>query len=156
MARNLAGTDCDRCGFTPKLIEEPRLITKAEAGVYFDEYEGMVVANADCPECGAKYLAWVDDSQASWRSDPKYTSMMFQLEPSKPQDGLSFIDLSFRSSFNDEPGDGDLPDWETPVIIRLKPDVACKVRELLRETNCADLNEAALVIDKAIEEYDAD
>ena len=68
MSRNLASTHCDFCGAYPVLIEDPRPITKEEAGRYFNEYEGMLVANADCPFCWAKYLAWVDESGRSTES----------------------------------------------------------------------------------------
>lgn len=110
MSRNLCQTTCYYCSTEPKLIELPRPITKDEAFVYFDEYEGMLVANAECPLCEAKYLAWIDESGR--RPDPTY-GMMFRRAGSTNEDGTPVIqDLSFRSSFNDEPGDDDLPKWK--------------------------------------------
>ena len=105
MSRNLCETECYRCGTKPTLDEKPRPILEEEAGVYFAEFEGMLVANATCQECGALYLAWVDQ-----RTRKRFDSWM----PGTQTAG-DFVDLSFRSSFNDEPGDGDLPPWERPT-----------------------------------------
>ncbi len=63
MSRNLNSTTCDQCGHDVELIEKPRPITVKDAGSYFKEYEGMLVANAECPMCMAKYLALVDKDQ---------------------------------------------------------------------------------------------
>jgi len=102
MSRNLASTHCDFCGAYPTLIETPRPITPEEAGQYFAEYEGLLVANADCPCCGAWYLAWVDERERV-KKYPGFSDR-FPYE-----DGVPFVDLSFRSTFNDEPGQLDLP-----------------------------------------------
>lgn len=73
----------------------------AEAWHYWDEYEGMKVANATCPMCAAKYLAWCSESNMH---RTRYGGRRLDgLEPG------TFGDLSFRSSFNDEPGIDDLP-----------------------------------------------
>lgn len=114
MSRNLANTSCDRCGASSvRLDEAPRLITKIEAGYYFDEYRGMKVANATCPRCQARYLAWVSDLPRSggW-VDP---------------DAIYF-DLSYRSTFNDEPSVRDLP----------KPDI---LEELDERLKCVPLDD---------------
>lgn len=109
MARNLARTDCAQCGFSRvKLEQSPRPITHHEVGTYFEEYEGMLVANAHCPVCGTKYLAWVEILRRGLQPNPE----------------LGYADLSYRSTFNDEPGDKDLvcrvETWEgEPVVIRL-------------------------------------
>jgi hypothetical protein len=97
VSRNLCRVDCYYCGEIPVLEEAPRRISKKEAGVYFDEYEGMFVAKATCFTCEAKYLAWVSrpDGHGNFLHE---------------QD--AFLDLSFRSTFNDEPGRGDLPKHE--------------------------------------------
>ena len=47
--------------------------------------EGYYVADAECEDCCAQYAAWLG-------------------EP-----GQAFHDLSYRSTFNDEPGPTDLP-----------------------------------------------
>ena len=113
MSRNLASTHCDFCGAYPVLIEDPRPITKEEAGRYFNEYEGMLVANADCPFCWAKYLAWVDESGRS-------TESLRGIRPQVPySDGVPFFDLSFRSTFNDEPGDEDRPERSRHRVIEV-------------------------------------
>lgn len=91
MSRNLGYTLCDRCGSDVRLEETPRYITPEEAGPYFRNYHGMLVANAVCWDCGARYLAW----------------MNYHGLPA-PEDGRP-VDLSYRSTFNDEPGPDDLP-----------------------------------------------
>lgn len=103
MSRNLGTTDCCSCPrwepppTTVRLVGPVHPITRAEAGSYFDEYEGMLVADAECSECGAKYLAWVDER-------PRRRPHGFDREPCG-----AFCDLSYRSSFNDEPGEDDVP-----------------------------------------------
>jgi hypothetical protein len=115
MSRNLCRTDCYRCGEDVLLDEKPRPITRSEAFCYFDEYERMLVANATCPVCGARYLAWCDDT--SRLRGPRVpdrwagTSLGAHLAAPRYDPALTHFDLSFRSSFNDEPGDGDLPPW---------------------------------------------
>ncbi len=112
MSRNLLKDECYFCGGAVVLDEERRPITPGEAGVYFAEYEGMLVANARCPDCEAKYLAWVDErtrkQSAYWARGPA---------------DCGFMDLSFRSTFNDEPGADDLPRWaiKRRVIIDREP-----------------------------------
>jgi hypothetical protein len=71
-----------------------------------------VVAAATCAKCGAKYLAWVDDR-----------AMRRPLGASHRFVGDLFFDLSFRSTFNDEPGPDDLPPWtrvERPTYEQLR------------------------------------
>lgn len=103
MSRNIGDMYCERCGSLPVLVEPPRAITPYDAGGYFADYDGMLVANARCHDCGALYLAWCDES--SRRRYPRDTVSMH---------GMSFFDLSYRSTFNDEPGPDDLPPW-TPL-----------------------------------------
>jgi hypothetical protein len=110
MSRNLSRTDCYFCGDVPKLVEVPRPITAEEAGVYFAEYEGLLVANAECPRCGAKYLAWVDER--GYVRPELWCGML--VAPRVPDDDIGFVDLSFRSTFNDEPGDADRPTRRPP------------------------------------------
>jgi len=119
MSRNLCNTVCYFCGHEVELVEEPREITKGDAGVYYAEYKGMLVADARCPICLAEYLAWVDDSKCTGhtRSTGEYGS---------------FFDLSFRSSFDDEPDDDDLPQYDVQVIYhrvsRINQRIGGKVR----------------------------
>lgn len=100
MARNLASTSCKRCGTLPRITGEVHPLSRSEAGCYFEEFEGMLVAEAECPLCGALYLAWVDETTRARRHGWARET---------PERG--FVDLSFRSSFNDEPGEHDLPPW---------------------------------------------
>jgi len=101
MSRNLCSQTCVYCGDEPKLVESPHELTKQEAHVYFEEFEGMIVAKSICPSCEAEYLAWLDESKRKKYRCKKYYSLI--------------EDLSFYSSFNDEPGNNDLPKWEVKV-----------------------------------------
>jgi hypothetical protein len=76
-----------------RLAEIPRLIRKEEADAYYDEYSCMSVANADCVICGAKYLAWCSAGYGCHMGDTVHP----------------FYDLSYRSTFDDEPGREDIP-----------------------------------------------
>lgn len=106
MSRNLSETGCYFCGGEVRLVEAPRPITREDCGGYFPEYEGMTVAHAECPDCLAKYTAWVDE-RARVKRHAWYRA------PSADQ---PFTDLSFRSSFDDEPGKEDLPEFEVRRI----------------------------------------
>ena len=107
MSRNLSRVDCYFCSGRVVTEESPRPIRRDECGVYFDcdhGYEGLLVAGAHCYDCNAKYLAWADETtivrHRSW-----HRRVM--------ESGHSHFDLSFRSTFNDEPGPEDLPDRES-------------------------------------------
>lgn len=118
MSRNLCKTNCDACPAPFVALEEtPRPIRKEEAGVYFDEFQGMLVANATCPACEAQYLAWVDERPRKPIRLPG-GSMYFPERFVDPEfDSLPYVDLSYRSSFNDEPGGvDDLPKYEVEYV----------------------------------------
>ena len=106
MSRNLAKTKCDHCDHEIELEEEPRPITEQDCGKhFFNEYKGMLVATAHCPMCLAEYLAWIDGTNRE------------QYAPyPNPQFG-KIGDLSYRSSFNDEPGNDDLPKYLIQQIV---------------------------------------
>lgn len=109
MSRNLGRTNCYFCYGDVVLVEKPREATRKDAGVYFDTspegygYRGMICAHAECEDCAAKYLAYVDMS--------KCPGFGHHYRP-RLHDDPAFFDLSFRSSFNDEPGEEDLPDYQ--------------------------------------------
>lgn len=104
MSRNIGETSCEICEAphtSIELEEAPRPLRASDAGRYFKEFEGrLIVAAARCTQCDAKYLAWISEGEP-W--------------PREPAEGARFVDLSFRSSFNDEPGAADLP---TPEMLR--------------------------------------
>ena len=101
MSRNIGDILCQFCGTDNfKLIEEERFITKEDAGFYFDEYEGMIVADAECKRCKAQYLAWIDGSKRK-TTNPDWMSG-YPDRTSIPEN-YAFRDLSFKNSFNDEP-----------------------------------------------------
>ena len=106
MSRNLCSTSCYYCHGVVKLVAEKAPITTEERGPY-NEYDGMNVAPAECVDCLAKYLAWVD-----WPSRPSRSDY---------NQGGEFFALSFRSSFNDEPGPDDLPLYDIEIVRVRKP-----------------------------------
>jgi hypothetical protein len=106
MSRNLCQIDCEFCKGVVTLDEPARPITKAETGSYFPEYGGMLVANATCRLCKAKYLAWVDE-RPSGKSWARHT---------EDDNKLGFHDLSFREAFNDEPANADMPEFKIETV----------------------------------------
>jgi hypothetical protein len=90
------------------LVSAPHSITRKEAGIYFEEYKDMLVADAECVDCEAKYLAWIQ--RHFWFKSPYFRNPITR----KPDDP-PFTDLSFRSTFNDEPGPEDEPKWDIRV-----------------------------------------
>lgn len=106
MSRNIGERNCRHCDGTIVLVEKPRSITEDDAGYCFPEYGGMLVANAECPVCLAQYLAWVDAVPGRAAKLPDETH----------------LDLSYRSSFNDEPGERDLPRYQVETqLVRVGP-----------------------------------
>jgi len=105
MSRNIGQRNCYFCPSPVVLKEAERPVNERDVGGYYTEYEGMLVADAECPACLAKYLAWVTGPKgSSWNSLPR-------------EEGQTHVDLSFRSTFNDEPGEEDLPRYK--VITKL-------------------------------------
>lgn len=108
MSRNLNSTTCDFCGHDVELNENPRPITVKDTGIrIFKKFEGMLVADAECPMCFAKYLAWVDEA----------TMVGNKHHHRSPNRYGGIVDLSFRKSFNDEPHEEDLPAYEVQQVI---------------------------------------
>lgn len=87
--------------------EPPRHLTKEEAGPYYKEFCERLFANAHCPACGAKYLAWF----SKWVGGRRF------------EDTEVVADLSFRAAFNDEPLPEDMPTHEVrrTVIMEHRP-----------------------------------
>lgn len=120
MSRNLNRTTCHFCDGKVILDEAPRALLRSDAGEYFAEYSGMTVADAVCVECEAKYLAWVSEKGRPMHPFPR--------EPyPESVGGRPFVDLSFRSTFNDEPGQADLPRLQVrkEVVRHLSPWPTC-------------------------------
>lgn len=127
MSRNLGSTSCVQCPYDGpvELTESPLPVTcrtklnpggDIPNGIYKDYYEGMMVANAQCPKCEAQYLAWIT-YPGGYR---------FRIETDK---SLPYLDLSFRSTFNDEPGEEDMARYEvtrTVIYERKKKCIWCR------------------------------
>lgn len=122
MSRNLGQVNCTFCHGVVVLVEKPRAITRDDCGALYDErngfaYKDAVVANAECDECCAKYLAWIDFTKCIGYGRHSYFA------PSKDR---AFFDLSYRSTFNDEPGPEDLPLFKIKVIRQSEPWPTCR------------------------------
>ena len=121
MSRNLCSSECHFCGEEPELTGDVRQITKEDTFVYFDEYKGMLVAEAECWLCGAKYLAWIDGAKRE-----RYAPYPLRYAPYPfPRfcDESPVADLSFRSTFDDEPGEADMPVRNGAALKRAAPEM---------------------------------
>lgn len=125
MSRNLCQIECDRCGAEEVFIlEQPRYPTAKDCGRYLDQFREFTFADAECGCCQARYLAWVDAPDDRRWGDPM----------------ADFFDLSYRSTFNDEPGPDDLPKptilIEADAYIRSlpePPDAVVNMRQALAD-----------------------
>lgn len=114
MSRNRGSIKCEFCPYGGVLepCEPVRLVSTADTGPhYYSEYNGMEVANSECPWCGGKYLLWFTPPRR-W-SNLGHMRARFDEDTGKP---IPF-DSSFRASFNDEPAKADLP-TVTSLILR--------------------------------------
>lgn len=109
MSRNLCAQVCVHCEHAVVLDEPARPITKEDCWRYIDEFRGTLVARAHCPMCEAKYLAWMDDTEHTCRYGRGMVS------PRVSRDGIP-IDLSYLSTFDDEPGPEDLPRYRVERV----------------------------------------
>ena len=123
MSRNLCETCCCECP-APRvaLVELPRPITRDEAGYLFDEYKGMIVANAECPLCGAQYLAWVDERGRAPYVFPEGSRMSgTHVFTRHADENWDYFVLSYRSTFDDEPGEADRARYVIETVHVRKP-----------------------------------
>jgi hypothetical protein len=67
----------------------------------------MLCADASCTVCGAKYTAWVGPTADGYGMGPAARQIAAE---------CGFYDLSYRSTFNDEPGPKDLPKKKVKVF----------------------------------------
>jgi hypothetical protein len=121
MSRNLGITNCRFCHDEVRMTEPPREATRADVGACYDTdngygYQGMILAHAECVTCCAKYTAWV-----SLAACAGYWSRRVE------RNEYGFFDLSFRSTFNDEPGERDLPDFKVEYVLQKTSWPTCEV-----------------------------
>lgn len=128
MSRGLSRDTCVRCGEAP-VLEDPNghQITELEAKTErnYEEFKGLIVSAAICPKCGARYLAWLSDQQCYGLRVTKYGGPFYapDIHHQEPWP-YSIKNLSFLSTFDDQPGPGDLPYHEAdelPVQCRCGP-----------------------------------
>jgi hypothetical protein len=111
VSRNLGRSNCRFCSGAVKCIESPRHVTVDDTSTsYFADCDGLIVARAECEDCVGKYLAWLSTPKSWGRYRPEDANVQLDEEL------VPIIrDLSFRSTFNDEPGEDDLPLYEIVV-----------------------------------------
>jgi hypothetical protein len=120
MSSNLCENVCHYCGEPVTLDEAARPIRECDVRPRnFEFHRGMLVALATCELCEARYIAWIDGSCRTW-NDPKwgpqtYPQLTFDGVTKKGEKG-PVGDLSFRSTFSDEPGPEDLPKWKIEKV----------------------------------------
>lgn len=119
MSRNLQQINCDRCDGDVCLTGPVRPGTAADFGRYVPQYNGMLVADAECTDCGTPYLAWVDERTR--------TSPLYHDHDRWVRDSGDFVDLSYRNSFNDEPAP-DGSDDPKYAVVRVRVPVAAASR----------------------------
>lgn len=73
---------------------------------------GLWVADAECVDCKTKYTAWVGPAEGN------YGRRVIDINLIEEH---GFYDLSYRSTFNDEPGKEDIPlaKVETFRVVRI-------------------------------------
>jgi hypothetical protein len=125
MSTNLCYKTCVHCGAELELRETPRLVTQEDAGGFFPRYKGMMVAKAECPDCLARYMAWMTDPP----------SFNYPVASRHPFDGTIY-DLSYQSSFDDQPDPEDLPRYRIVVHTILR-----RVAFGTSESECPDTTE---------------
>ena len=109
MSRNLGERSCYFCDYPRmRLVETPQQKPPEVLGAYFDEFKYIEFANAECPACAAEYLAWcggVRCYKGYDRDNPPRPDRFSKIN----RHGNAYSDLSFRSTFNDEPDEADMP-----------------------------------------------
>jgi hypothetical protein len=142
VAANIGDTCCKVCRGEVELEEAQRPVSRSDMGPSdFAEYnrKGLWVARARCSRCGTLYLAWIDVS--AYRG----------CHLSNADRSRKLVDLSFRSSFRDEPTSRDLPSVEVLREVadeQRRRDVSAVDREIADlERQIRDLRGKAVMIE---------
>jgi hypothetical protein len=109
--------DCVFCEGEVVRTEKGRPITLEECGSaqLFNKIRTLIVADAMCLACRAKYIAWIDARAVVDGQAIPYS-----------RTGDSFMALSFRSTFSDEPGPDDMPEFSVIWRPELTPWPRCE------------------------------
>ena len=104
MSRNLLRLNCDQCASRVAITGDHYGLTGTAHN------DGMRVADAECQVCGAKYTAWISPMSVD-NNDPREMCYRYGGRDSDRSavQTFGFYDLSYRSTFNDEPGPDDVP-----------------------------------------------
>lgn len=107
--------DCLFCEGEVARIEPPRRIRPEEAGSAYESIKALVVAWSICLACRAKYTGWID-----------VRGVVDGVEPFGGHASDAILDLSFRSTFSDEPGPDDMPEFSVEWVPKLTPWPKCE------------------------------
>jgi len=103
MSRNLLRTDCYYCPSPKVELVGPEAPFVAHFPAFHEDYQreyaSLRLRDAECPVCGAQYVAWMNWPGRSLHHEHALAE-------------AGYCDLSFRSTFDDEPGPADLPVWK--------------------------------------------
>ncbi len=130
MSKNIGSKDCRNCGLVDTVVIigaqmawEQYYAWEGEAAKHF---RGMQIAQAECQYCQTRYMAWV------WPS----ANMVWERPTFKPEWSMDdppekrFYDLSYRSTFNDEPGPSDIRRKQPPNPVKLL-NIMAEIKTLL-------------------------
>lgn len=110
MSRNLCMTNCRQC-------EQAVEITGHRYNLPYNHFAcpGLTVADAKCVSCGTRYTAWIGATSHGYGGREMDRRLV---------EAHGFYDLSYRSSFDDEPGEDDLPSILGDRIYEITRDIA--------------------------------
>ena len=99
MSRNLCRTDCHRCSGEVRVVGIPYYLPQT----HFSR-PNMLAADAECVKCQTRYTAWMGPTTKDKGDNygAREVDLLLMTE-------FGFFDLSYRSTFNDEPGESDVP-----------------------------------------------
>lgn len=106
MSRNLNSVSCMRCRTEVRAAGQSYRLPDDHWSM-----PGLLLVDAECPVCQARYSAWVVDNDCR--------GTMRRRHINQEDKDRGFYDLSYRSTFNDEPGPGDLPDVGKVEVLRV-------------------------------------
>lgn len=106
MSRNCGTAGCYACDGRLRVDGAAQSFTALfPASSMRGEYGGHDFVPLVCEDCEAKFLGWVTRNTGAGEAE---------------DGGITWYDVSWRSSFNDEPGPDDIPKWDVETVRRRK------------------------------------
>jgi hypothetical protein len=136
MSVNLCDNKCHICGMPAIKVTGERYQGQQKRKGYDNHW----FADAECQVCGTKYTAWLSSHHdnliagvCSARNNPYHADWFAKHDECFGclSCDADFFDLSYRSTFNDEPGDEDLPDFPVATVITVKGPYDLEFKPLL-------------------------